>query len=158
MKFGVPSAGFGLFAGLYVGSRWRMFWGFCGASGLCSIQNGVNVPYSFDQGRRGRIVVSRVRVGHSRLVRDCLSGGDQQPECIFCDCPLTLHRVLLECSGTLPARNLLLDDVQTVRIFCFAQVSVSGVLIFLRECAFCIRINRFFAHFILNFYGRRMGR
>ena len=54
----------------------------------------------------------------------------RQTECIFCDCPLTLHHIFLECSDTLPARNLLLNNVQTMRNL-FTKVNISDILQFL---------------------------
>ena len=52
--------------------------------------------------------------------------GKQQPECIFCDCLLTLYDIFLECSDTFPAPNLLL----------FTKVHINYILQFCRSVSF----------------------
>ena len=65
--------------------------------------------------RSDQAVISRIRIGHSKLTHTYLLKGEQQPKCIFCDCPLILHHIFLECSDNLPAGNLLLNNVQTMQ-------------------------------------------
>ena len=102
------------FIKLYINYRWQIFWDFCDTSKLYSIQNKVNIPYNFNLKRSDQVVISRIRVGHTKFTHSYLLKGEQQPECIFCDCPLNLHHIFLERSDTLPARNLLLNNVQTM--------------------------------------------
>ena len=70
--------------------------------------------------------ISRIRIGHSKLTNTRLLNDEQQPECIFCDFPLTLHHIFLECSDTLPARNVLLNNVETMQEL-FIQVNISDI-------------------------------
>ena len=74
-----------------------------------------------------------------KLTHTYLLKGDQQPECIFCDCLLILHHIFLEFSDTLPARSLLLNNVQTVQDL-FTQVNISDIWQFLQECDFYNKI------------------
>ena len=85
----------------------NLFRDICERSKLYSIQNKVNIPYNFNLERSDQVVISRIRICHSKLTHTYLLKGEQQPECIFCDCPLTLHHIFSDCSDTLPARNLL---------------------------------------------------
>ena len=85
------------------------------------------------------VVISRIRIGHSKLTHTYLSKSEQQPECIFCDCPLTIHHIFLECSDALPARNLLPNNVQTMQDL-FTQVNISDILQFLQEWGFYNKI------------------
>ena len=42
-------------------------------------------------------VFSRCRIEHSRLTREFLLKGEPPPECIPCNCPLTIKHLLIEC-------------------------------------------------------------
>ena len=87
-------------------------------------------------------IISRIRIGHSKLTHIYLLKGEQQPECIFNDCPLTSHHIFLKCSDTLPARNLLLDNVQTLQ-YLFAQVNLSDIVQFCKSVIFTTKIKEF---------------
>ena len=40
---------------------------------------------------------SGCRIGHSRLTHEFLLKGEPPPECIPCNCPLTIKHLLIEC-------------------------------------------------------------
>ena len=42
-------------------------------------------------------VFNRCRIGHSRLTHEFLLKGEPPPECIPCNCPLTIKHLLIEC-------------------------------------------------------------
>ena len=79
----MPSTGLKYFIKLYINSLWQIFWDFCDTSKLYSIQNEVNIPYNFNLKHSDQTVVSRIRIGHSKLTHTYLLKGEQQPECIF---------------------------------------------------------------------------
>ena len=84
------------------------------------IQNKVYKPYNFGLNRQDEVIISRKRVGHSKLLQ-----GEWQPECIFCNCLLTIQHIFIECSDTFPARNLLFGNVQTMHdLFTMFDVNV----------------------------------
>ena len=60
----------------------------------------------------------------------------------FCDCPLTLHQIFLECSDTLPARNMVHNNVQTMQDL-FTQVNISDILQFCRSVIFTTKLKDF---------------
>ena len=62
-----------------------------------------------------QVIISRIRIGHSKLTHTYLLKGEKPPECMFCDCPLTLHHLFLYCSDTLLAWNLPLHNVQSMQ-------------------------------------------
>ena len=124
---------------LYVNSLWQIFWNFSDTSKLYSIQNNVNLPYNFNLKHSDQVVISRIRIGYSKLTHRYLLKGEQQPECIFCDCLLTLDYIFLERSDTLPARNLLLNNVRTMQDL-FTQANISDIFQFLQECDFYNKI------------------
>ena len=47
--------------------------------------------------RRDELVLHRVRVGHTYLTHRFLLKGEDQPECIPCQSPLTVEHILLHC-------------------------------------------------------------
>ena len=52
----------------------------------------VNEPRTHLSTRRGQSVFNRCRIGHSRLMHEFLLKGEPPPECIPCNCPLTIKR------------------------------------------------------------------
>jgi ribonuclease HI len=49
-------------------------------------------------GRREQTVITRLRIGHTRLTHSYLLSKDSQPECSQCKCHLSVKHLLLECS------------------------------------------------------------
>ena len=47
--------------------------------------------------RRDQSVFNRCRIGHSRLTQEFLLKGELPPECIPCNCPLTIKHLLIDC-------------------------------------------------------------
>ena len=56
-----------------------MFWGVCDTSKLYFVQNKVNIPDNFNLKRSDQAVISRIRIGHSKLTHTYLLNGEQQP-------------------------------------------------------------------------------
>ena len=50
------------------------------------------------ENRRDQVILTRCRIGHSRLTHGHLLKGELAPECIPCQCPRTLRHVLVECT------------------------------------------------------------
>ena len=46
--------------------------------------------------RRDQVFLTRCRIGHSRLTHGHLLKGELAPECIPCQCPLTLRHMLVD--------------------------------------------------------------
>ena len=93
-----------------------------------------------------KVLLVRFPIGHSKLSYTYLLKGEQQPECISCNCPLTLYHIFLECIDTFPARNLLLDYIQSMQDL-FTKVNINDILLFLQESDFYYKVSRF-----LHFY------
>nr|CAI5849093.1 unnamed protein product [Callosobruchus analis] len=47
--------------------------------------------------RRDEVILTRLRVGHTRLTSMHLLRGEFQPQCYFCDLPLTVQHILNDC-------------------------------------------------------------
>ena len=131
---------------------WQIFLAFCDTSKLYSIQNKVNIPYNFNLKRYDQVIISRIRIGHSKLTHTYLLKREQQPECKFCNCGLAFYHIF--CSDTFPARNFLLSNIQSIQ-YRFTKVNINDILQFLQECDF---YNKKLKILTYNIYVRRMGR
>ncbi|XP_023212311.1 uncharacterized protein LOC111615141 [Centruroides sculpturatus] len=49
--------------------------------------------------RRCEVVITHLRIGHTRLTHQYLLKGDDQPVCQYCNCPLTIKHILLDYSA-----------------------------------------------------------
>ena len=47
--------------------------------------------------RKDQVVLTRCKIGHTRLTHAFLMQGEDAPECIPCQCPLTVKHILVEC-------------------------------------------------------------
>jgi len=47
---------------------------------------------------RDIVTVNRLRIGRTRLTHSYLLAGGDQPECVTCQCPLTVKHILIECT------------------------------------------------------------
>ena len=47
--------------------------------------------------RRDELILHRARIGHSHLTHCYLLKGEDQPECIPCQCPFTVEHILVNC-------------------------------------------------------------
>ena len=55
--------------------------------------------------RREDVILTRLRIGHSRLTHKHYLLGEDFLECIPCDCRLTIKHVLIECIDTADIRK-----------------------------------------------------
>jgi hypothetical protein len=53
--------------------------------------------FSYGQSRKEQVVLTRCRIGHSRLTRSYLLNNEERPECIPCNSNFSLKYVLIDC-------------------------------------------------------------
>ena len=96
-----------------------------------------------------------VSVIQCQIIHTC----EQQTESIFCDCPLTLDHIFLECSDTLPARNLLSNvRLHVCKTFLHRLIAVMFCKNVILVTKFKDFYNFTFFIYVLYFYICRMGR
>ena len=49
--------------------------------------------------------MAQIRLGHTRVTHSYLLLGEEQPQCVGCDAPFTVHHFLLECDDSAQVRN-----------------------------------------------------
>ena len=54
-------------------------------------------PSAYRSVRRDEVVLSRLRLGHSYLTHSYLLKGELPPECVTCNCRLTIRHILVDC-------------------------------------------------------------
>ena len=59
----------------------------------------------YSENRKEDVILTRLRIGHSRLTHKHYLLGEKIPECIPCDCLLTIKHVLMECIDTADIRK-----------------------------------------------------
>ena len=77
---------------------WQATWDESPLNKLHEIAPIVNEPRTHHLStRRDQSVFNRCRIGHSHLTHEFLLKGEPPPECIPCNCLLTIKHLLIEC-------------------------------------------------------------
>ena len=88
-------------------------------------------PPGLRTNRREEIVLARLRIGHSYFTHSYLLKGEEQPQCIPCNAPLTVKHLLVDCIDLAPTREryFIVDSLITL----FETVKIESVFEFLKE-------------------------
>ena len=81
--------------------------------------------------RRDEVVLTRLRIGHTRLTHSFILLGEDPPECIPCGCPLTIKHILTECLDTKCIRDSFYTETNMKVLF--EKVAGDIILAFLKE-------------------------
>ena len=81
--------------------------------------------------KRKEIILARLRIGHSHITHSYLLKGEEEPQCIPCNAPLTINHVLVDCVDLAPTRQTYfhVDSLTTL----FDTVKFESVFDFLKE-------------------------
>ncbi len=94
----VPFTDFRLYANKYVASRWQRRWDTLTSNKLHAVKAKLGIfPAGYRNVRREEVILSRLRIGHTRLTHAYLLSGDPQPWCVSCDVEFSVKHFLLEC-------------------------------------------------------------
>ena len=90
-------------------------------------------PSSFNSNRRTEIVLTRLRIGHSRLTHKYILEGSSPPECLYCDCRQSIEHLLVQCPryNTLRRKHSLHN--KAMRDILNDEVDVCSLMAFLKE-------------------------
>jgi len=83
---------------------------------------------------REAVVLNRLRIGHTRLTHSYLLSHDDQPECMTCQCPLTVEHILIECTdfNNVRAKHFVANSMKEL----FESVDSSNIIDFTKEIQF----------------------
>ena len=90
-------------------------------------------PSSFHRNRRVEVVLSRLRIGHTRLTHCFLFTGDDAPVCLSCDLPLTVEHLLVHCHQYGVARRRYQLTGKRIEEVLGPEVDVTNLFVFLED-------------------------
>ena len=103
---------------------------------LFSKWNNTFLPSSkiYSDNRKEDVVLTRLRIGHSRLSHRHYLANEDPPECIPCNSPLTIKHILIECVNTADIRKQYFNcpDLKTL----FNSVAGDTILAFFGRSKF----------------------
>ena len=114
---------------------WQQIWENCAGNKLRCIQPTVGTYIRHTSFcRRDVVIINRLRIGHTRLTHSYLLASGDQPECVTCQCPLTVKHILIECPDFRDIRNKYF--VASTMKDVFEQVSMCNIINFIKETHF----------------------
>ena len=76
-------------------------WNDCSHNKLHDIKDKFSTSLQiYADNRKEDVVLTRLRIGHTRLTHKHYLLNEEIPMCIACDCPLTIKHILVECADT----------------------------------------------------------
>jgi len=113
----------------YILSKWQSSWNSASFNKLHDIKPTLGEWHQGNRSvRREEVVLSRCRIGHTRLTHSYLLNKEDQPECVPCQTPLTVKHILIDCVDFATQLSTYYD-VQSLREL-FDNVSVGNILSF----------------------------
>ena len=91
----------------------------------------VTSSYSFHASHADRVVINRLRIGHTRLTNSYLLKGENQPECQACQYALTVKHILIDCTHLSAVRQRYFR-VDTLKELC-EIVDSGNIIAFIKD-------------------------
>ena len=87
------------------------------------------------------MVLTRLRIGHTRLTHSYLLKREDQPFCISCNEPITVKHFLIDCIEFSHVRRKFFqtNDLR----YLFENVPADNILVFLKQSTFLTKYNCF---------------
>ena len=85
--------------------EWQTSWNNSIGNKLLDIKSTIGEYQSVVRNIRKEVVLALPRLGHSRVTHSYLLQGEEQPQCVGCDAPITVRHFLLECGDFAQVRN-----------------------------------------------------
>ena len=116
----------------YVNSPFQAKWDVCDNNKIHEInETFLSSLKLYSNNRKEDIILTRLRIGHTRLTHKHYLTGDDRAECIPCDCSLKIKHILIECVDTADIREQYFNcpDLKTL----FNSVAGDTILAVLSE-------------------------
>ena len=130
--FEVPFNNFKPFINTYILSEWQKSWDTAAFNKLHAIKPVIrNNPSAVRKIRREDVVITRLRIGHTRFTHSYLLNREEQPFCIVCNQYITVKHILTDCIDFSEDRNKYFHVTDLKQLF--QDVSVDNILSFLKH-------------------------
>ena len=130
--FEMLSNNFKPFINNYVLSQWQASWDTAVFNKLHAIKPNIgNGSSAIRNLRREEVVITRLRIGHTRITHSYLLNHEEQPFCIVCNQPFTVKHILIDCIDFLQTRKKYYRANDLPQLF--QDVPVDNILSFLKE-------------------------
>nr|BDT63038.1 MAG: hypothetical protein [Trachysalambria curvirostris nimavirus] len=114
--------------------RWREQWRLTSNNKLREIKDDLGCwETSLHPNRQIEVVLTRLRIGHTRLTHGWLMAGGQPPHCEGCQEPLTVAHVVERCAEFSDQRRRYLSPPFTLRSVLGEDCDIDSVISFLKE-------------------------
>ena len=131
-KFEIPFNNFKPFINTYILSEWQKSWDTATFNKLHAIKPVIrNNPSAIRNIRREDVVITRLRIGHTRFTHSYLLNREEQPFCIVCNQYITVNHILTDCIDFSEDRNRYFQVTDLKQLF--QDVSVDSILSFLKD-------------------------
>ena len=121
-----------------VSDAWNFLWQLENQK-MSEITNSVHPWEHFPMTRKNEVILSRLRIGHTRMTHGFLMSRDSQPFCEDCLVQLTVRHILVECPSLLEEREKHFSDAKdTDGSFSLAKIlgcsfNVNNLFSFIRD-------------------------
>ena len=130
--FEIPFNNFKPFINTYILSEWQKSWDTATFNKLHAIKPVIrNNPSAIRNIRREDVVITRLRIGHTRFTHSYLLNREEQPFCIVCNQYITVNHILTDCIDFSEDRNRYFQVTDLKQLF--QDVSVDSILSFLKD-------------------------
>ena len=130
--FKVPYTDFKSSVLTHIQSSWQSQWDGDHFSKLHSVKPSLGEWYpSYRSVRQEEVIITRLRIGHSRLTHSWLLAREDAPECIQCNELLTIKHILLDCIDFQPIREKHYNADSMYNLF--DTVSIDSIISFIKE-------------------------
>ena len=97
-SFKIPFSNFKPSINKYILDQWQTSWNKSIGNKLLEIKPTIGEHQSVVRNiRKEEVALARLHLGHTRVTRSYLLLGEEQPQCLGCDAPVTVSHFLLEC-------------------------------------------------------------
>ena len=81
--------------------------------------------------RKEEVILTRLRIGHTRVTHSYLLQGEEQPQCVGCDAPFTVRYLLSEWGDFAQVRKncFHVDNMKQL----FQDIHIDSIMTFLRQ-------------------------
>ena len=130
-NFKLPCTDFKPFINRYILSKWQLSWDRATFNKLHEIKPVFGKNNIYRSLRREEVVLTRLRIGHTRLTHSYLLKREDQPFCISCNEPFTVKHFLIDCIEFSHTRHQFFqtNDLR----YLFENVPTDNILMFLKH-------------------------